>query len=182
VPRTPDLTETLRQAQRFGLFGSGPVEDAIDHARHFVDALADLPTGGRVLDLGAGGGLPGLVIAEARPDLHLVLLDRRQKRADFLQLASSRLGYVHVEVRCEDAAAMTRRVETGAAPPFEAVTARGFGPPEVTLRVARTCIGVGGRIVISEPPAGDRWDPAVVDELGLTVVARARVIRFDRTA
>jgi hypothetical protein len=34
--------------------------------------------------------------------------------------------------------------------------------------------------VISEPPTGDRWDPALISELQLAVVARGTVIRFDR--
>jgi 16S rRNA (guanine527-N7)-methyltransferase len=180
VPGSPELTETLRQAQRFGFFGAGSIEVAIARAEQYVDALADLPSGGGVLDLGAGGGLPGLVIAAARPDLTLVLLDRRQKRTDFLELAVSRLGFTHVDVRCEDAEAMARRIEAGTTPPFSAVAARGFGPPDVTLRLASACIGPGGRIIISEPPAGDRWDLALVEALDLTVTERGRVIRFDR--
>jgi 16S rRNA (guanine527-N7)-methyltransferase len=135
-----------------------------------------------VLDLGSGGGLPGLVIAEARTDLRVVLLDRRQKRTDFLALAVSRLGFTHVDVRCQDAALASAEIEAGAIPPFDAVTARGFGPPEVTLRLAHGCIHVGGRIVISEPPSGDRWDPELLRELDLRVVSRGAVIRFDRDA
>jgi 16S rRNA (guanine527-N7)-methyltransferase len=180
MPGSSDLTETLRQAQRFGFFGSGPIDVAIRHAEHYVDALVDLAGGARVLDLGAGGGLPGLVIAAARPDLHTVLLDRRQKRTDFLELAAARLGLTHIDVACEDAEQLVRRIESGATPPFDAVTARGFGPPDVTLRTAHACISAGGRIIISEPPSGDRWDPSLLRELDLTVGTRGTVIRFDR--
>ena len=38
-----------------------------------------------VLDIGSGGGLPGLVIAHDRPDVHVTLIDRREKRTDLLQ-------------------------------------------------------------------------------------------------
>lgn len=178
MPRSSELTETLRQAQRFGFFGARSIDTAIDHAEHYVDALVDLPTGARVLDLGAGGGLPGLVVAEARPDLNILLLDRRQKRTDFLELARSRLGLDHVRVRCADAADLADEVVSGSTPAFDAVTARGFGPPDVTLRLARACLAPAGRIVISEPPVGDRWDQDLLAELGLVIVARGTVIQF----
>jgi 16S rRNA (guanine527-N7)-methyltransferase len=180
VPRSPDLTETLRQAQRFGFFGAGSIDAAIEHAEHFVAALADLSSGSRVLDLGSGGGLPGLVIAAARGDLFVVLLDRRQKRTDFLLLAASRLGYENVEVRCDDAEVVAGDVAAGGLLPFEAVTARGFGPPDRTVRLARSCLAPHGRIVISEPPSGDRWNPGLLDELDLTIAARGSVIEFRR--
>ena len=47
---------------------------------------------GTVVDLGSGGGVPGLVIARARPDLRLVLVDRRAARTDHLPRLVRRLG------------------------------------------------------------------------------------------
>lgn len=157
------MTETLRRAQRFGFLGSRPIPEAIAHARRFVDALADVR--GSVVDLGSGGGLPGLVLAVDRPDLSIALVDRRQKRTDFLEQATARLGVGdRVSVHCGDA----RQFATEHADSFDAVTARGFGPPEMTLRIAAQCRSSGGLIVISEPPSGDRWDDDLVISLGLT--------------
>jgi len=164
----PDLIETLRQAQRFGFLGARPVEQAAAHAEGFVTALGALAPGTRLVDLGSGGGLPGLVLAEAYPECTIDLLERRQTRADFLARAVSRLHFEHVTVRCIDAALLAADVEHGEQPPFAAVTARGFGPPEATLRLARRLLGAVGTIVISEPPTGDRWDQGLLDELGLT--------------
>ena len=59
--RRQELTAVLERARALGALGPGPVEDHITHAQRFVDALADQT--GRVLDLGSGGGIPGLVIA-----------------------------------------------------------------------------------------------------------------------
>ena len=63
---------------------------------------------------------------------------------------------------------------------FDAVVARGFGPPERTLRVATRLVRVGGAVVISEPPSGDRWDPALLTELGVRRRRVGPVSRFDR--
>ncbi|MEZ5298662.1 MAG: RsmG family class I SAM-dependent methyltransferase [Ilumatobacteraceae bacterium] len=134
----PELFETLRQAQRFGFFGDRPIDEAVAHAEHYVAAIEG--RGGRLIDLGAGGGLPGLVIADARPDLEIVLLDRREKRTDFLARAARRLGFDHVEVWCRDAGDVVRDVTTERDPGFDLVTARGFGPPEVTLRMGAGCV------------------------------------------
>jgi 16S rRNA (guanine527-N7)-methyltransferase len=181
MSRSDELLETLRQAQRFGFFGNRPVEEAVAHAECFVAALDDLPSGSRVLDLGSGGGLPGLVIADARPDVEVVLLDRRQKRTDFLAMAVRRLGFGHVLIWHRDATDVAREIAEGRLAAFDAVTARGFGPPEGTLRTAVGCLGPGsGCVVISEPPTGDRWPPELLDELEVRVARRDTVIRFER--
>jgi 16S rRNA (guanine527-N7)-methyltransferase len=169
------LTDTLRLAQRVGFFGERPIPDVIEHARCFVDALEGVT--GTVADLGSGGGVPGLVIAVDRPDLEVVLVDRRQKRTDFLLRAVARLGYEHrVTVRCDD----VERMAASAATVFDAVTARGFGPPASTLRLGERLVAPGGPIVISEPPSGDRWDPGLLDELVLVHERRPGVAVFRR--
>ena len=176
---TDELLETLRQAQRLGLFGDGDIRAAADHARTFADAIGDLPDGARLIDLGSGGGLPGLVLAEVYPGVSVVLLDRRQKRTDFLERAVRRLRLTNTVVRCGDVRDVIAEVERGAASPFDVVTARGFGPPEVTVRAARALLGTTGTIVVSEPPSGDRWPPGLLGELGLSASRPGRVRRFD---
>jgi 16S rRNA (guanine527-N7)-methyltransferase len=162
-----ETIEALRESQRLGFLGARPVEQAAEHAAAFATALGPLPAGARLIDLGSGGGLPGLVLADLCPHCSIVLVDRRQKRTDYLQRAVRRLGYEHVEVREADVDTVAHDVEAGREPPFDAVTARGFGPHEQTLRLARRLIHPTGRIVISEPPAGDRWDQGFLDELGV---------------
>ena len=163
-----ETIEVLRESQRLGFLGARPVEQAAEHAAAFATALGGLTAGARLIDLGSGGGLPGLVLAELLPSCSILLVDRRQKRTDFLQRAVRRLGFEHVEVREGDVAAIASAVESRLEPPFDAVTARGFGPPEATLRIARRLIGEGGTIVISEPPSGERWDQRLLDDLDLT--------------
>ena len=80
-----------------------------------------------MVDLGSGGGVPGLVIARARPDLRLVLVDRRAARTDHLDppgraASTSTIGSTCVNADADELA--------GSMPPADAVVARG-------LRVAR---------------------------------------------
>lgn len=168
----PDaLVAVLTESQRLGFLGARPVTEVVAHARSFVGALSELPAGSRIIDLGAGGGVPGLVIAHDRPDLEVHLLDRRTKRTDFLERVVRRLGWsdrVLVVARdVEDHLADTPEA-------FDAVVARGFGPPDITLATAVRLVRPGGVIVISEPPEGDRWAPALLARLGVERVAVER--------
>ena len=173
------LAEALAASQRLGMLGDRPIDEVIEHAGAFVDALAG--TSGTVVDLGSGGGVPGLVIARARPDLRLVLVERRTTRADHLRRLVSRLGAAdRIEVVADDAAALPRLI----ALPVDAVVARGFGPPTQILRLAAPLLAGGGLLVVSEPPdpPADRWPKAAVDAVGLRSVEHGdrRVACFRR--
>ncbi len=157
---SPELVAVLEDAQRLGLLGSRPIPDVIDHARGFVRALEQHQSITSVLDLGSGAGVPGLIIAHDLPTTHVTLLDRRAKRTDLLERVVRRLGWRdRVSVVCVDV--------TTFGPPasFDAVVARGFGPPEFTLAAAARLVRPAGPIVISEPPGHDRWDDALLDRL-----------------
>lgn len=74
---------------------------------HILDSLAILPaiTGQRLLDVGSGGGLPGIPLAIVDPSKHWVLLDKSQKKTRFLVQVVAELGLKNVTVacsRCED--------------------------------------------------------------------------------
>jgi hypothetical protein len=164
----PDVASVLEEAARLSLLGPAPVAAAIAHARRFVVALGPER---RVLDLGSGGGLPGLVLAACRPDLELVLLDGRGQRADFLRRAVGRLGWGdRVEV------VHARAEEAGRAPVWrgrmDAVVARSFGPPSTTAECGAPFLRTGGRLIVSEPPeaAPDRWPASGLALLGLAQV------------
>jgi SAM-dependent methyltransferase len=125
------------------------------------------------LDLGSGGGLPGLVVATYRPELDLTLVEARQRACRFLREAVATLDLPQVmivEARAEDAA---RRPDLREA--FDAVVARSFGPPAVTAECAVGFLRPGGRLVVSEPPgdglpegATTRWSATGLEELGFT--------------
>lgn len=77
--------------------------------RHLLDALSIAPwvLGRTVLDIGSGGGLPGLPLAIVHRHRTFTLLDSRGKRAEFLRFASSRLGLRNVTVRRARVEALT---------------------------------------------------------------------------
>ncbi len=169
------LVAALEESQRLGFLGERPMLEAIDHARAYSDAIR--PVAGTVIDLGAGGGLPGLVLAFDRPDLEFVLLDRRAKRTDYLRRVVRRLGWPdRVAVVCADAATASQLPEA----PFDAVVARGFGPPRTTLGMAAPLVADGGRSVISEPPDRNRWDESQIADLGVRRLEQpdSRVVIF----
>lgn len=182
---TPDpdapLIDVLGEAQRVGMLGRGPIPAMIDHASAFVDAL---PAGElEVVDLGSGGGLPGLVVATHRMDVRLTMVDRRAKRTDFCRRAVSRLGLQdRVSVVTDDIARLVADPTWQSR--FDAAICRGLGPPATTARFASALVRVGGLVVISEPPPGSpaRWDPAELDAAGLrgTGAANERVAVFVR--
>jgi 16S rRNA (guanine527-N7)-methyltransferase len=158
------------------MLGPRPVDQVVEHAAAFVDALAHVT--GTVVDLGSGGGGPGLVIADARPDLRVVLLDRRASRTDHLRRLVGRLGFAgRVDVLTVDAAAAPTAIA-------DAVVARGFGPPPATLRAAAALLRPGGLLIVSEPPeqTRDRWPNALLAELDLVAVGQRdrRVAVFRR--
>lgn len=175
----PALVDALGASQRLGMLGDRPIAEVIDHAAAFVAALTT--TVGTVVDLGSGGGVPGLVIARARPDLHVVLVDRRATRTDHLHRLVQRLGLQdHVEVLTAEAAALPARL----ARPVDAVVARGFGPPSETMQSAAPLLAIGGLVVVSEPPVPlpGRWPEELLRSTGVERVAHddRRIVCFRR--
>lgn len=162
------LVEQLTRARALGFLGPGPVEDHIVHAAGFVAAVEGLS--GRVIDLGSGGGVPGLIVALARPDLGLVLVDAMAKRCAFLESAVAALGLAGTRVIQGRAEEVGRSELRGTA---DAVLARGFGPPAVTAECGAPLLRVGGLLVVSEPPVGpERWPEAGTALFGLRPTRR----------
>lgn len=150
------LTEVLEAAQRVGTLGDRPIPEVIEHARQFVTALEGVT--GKVIDIGTGAGVPGLVIAVDLPHLEVVLVDRRATRMDALRLGVAALGLgERVSVVTADVDDLAR--DPAYAGTYDAVVCRGFGPPESTAPLARGLLKNGGRLIVSEPPSPDpsRW-------------------------
>jgi 16S rRNA (guanine527-N7)-methyltransferase len=165
------LIRVLTEAQRIGALGTQSIVDIIAHARSFADALP--PTITSCVDLGSGAGVPGLVIAIARPSIHITLVDRRSKRTDTLQRAVRSLNLENqVSVVCADIERFAQQPETKHS--FDAACARGFGPPEFTLKWSARLVKAGGVIVVSEPPLGspDRWKDIDLHALGVSAPTR----------
>jgi 16S rRNA (guanine527-N7)-methyltransferase len=170
------LTEVLERSRGLGFLGPGSVRLHVDHATGFAAGIEPAPA--HFLDLGSGGGVPGLVLARRWPESRAVLLDARDRRCGFLREAVRDLGLaervVVVWARAEEAG--HRDYLRGA---FDLVVARGFGPPAVTAECGAPFLRVGGTLAVSEPPvdgdaegplaASGRWAAAGLARLGLAV-------------
>jgi 16S rRNA (guanine527-N7)-methyltransferase len=160
------LAAILERAQGMGLLGPAPIREQLAHALALAE-LIETPTG-PFLDLGAGAGVPGLVLAAQWPEAEGVLLDAGARRGDHLRQAVAEL---ELEPRVT---VVVDRAETAARDPrmrehFDLVVARAFGGPAATAECAVGFLRAGGRLVVSEPPGGrpGRWDPAGLEQLGL---------------
>jgi len=113
---------------------------------HVLDSLAVLPhlphaTPLRVVDIGTGGGLPGIPLAIARPAWHVALLDSSRKKAAFLRQAAAELGLQNVEVvacRAEDYAPATL---------FDVAISRAFSDLSRFSAVARHLVASSGKLI-----------------------------------
>ncbi|MGA1220063.1 MAG: RsmG family class I SAM-dependent methyltransferase [Ilumatobacteraceae bacterium] len=151
------LVSVLQLAKDGGVIGNTDLTLEISRARAFVDVIRSRSNTQNVLDIGSGGGLPGLVVAHDCPDINITLVDRREKRTDLLRRQSHRLRQ-HVpgrpiKVICADVTALHGMAT------FDVVTSRSFGSPDVVLDTALPLVSVGGHLLVSEPPneSGDRW-------------------------
>jgi 16S rRNA (guanine527-N7)-methyltransferase len=107
---------------------------------HLLDSLAVLPyvTGDRLLDVGAGAGLPGIPLAIVRPDLAVTLIDASHKKAAFMQQAA-------IELKLDNVTAVHGRVEDlqGVAP-FPQIVSRAFSDLSDFVRLTAPLLAEGG--------------------------------------
>jgi 16S rRNA (guanine527-N7)-methyltransferase len=177
------LYDILAEAREAGFLGPGPLEPQLRHAQGFVTVARRLaafgPASPRLLDLGSGGGLPGLVVAERWPEAEMVLLDANGRRTAFLRHAVDRLALSSRVTVLQERAEVCGHRE-GLRGAFDGVLARSFGRPAVVVECGAPLLRVDGWLVVSEPPAapsgtdgrdeGSRWPAEPLRLLGLEAV------------
>lgn len=149
------LGEVFARGRTLGAIGSTTDEELVEHSKGFVSVIGLAE--GRVLDLGSGGGVPGLVVALVT-GAQVVLLEAQQRRADHLRWAVGVLDLAdRVEVVQSRAEVAGREADHRGA--YVVVTARSFGRPAAVAECAVPFLESGGRLVVSESPgaAGMRW-------------------------
>lgn len=157
------LRRVLDEAHELGFLGPGPLDGHVRVGRALARRAADHRPA-TIVDLGSGGGIPGLLLAEECPASQVILVERMTRRASFLRSAVLRIGLIKVEVRPVD----VDDVEAGLA---DVVTARGFAPPAVTAEVAAHVLGEAGTLLVSDRGDLNRWDPTALRDLGYAPAA-----------
>jgi 16S rRNA (guanine527-N7)-methyltransferase len=117
--------------------------------KHLIDSLSILPfiNKGQLLDVGAGAGLPGIVIAIMRDDVSVTVLDSVRKKCHFMQVVKTELGLSNLSV-------VNARVESFAPESlFSQITSRAFAEVDKTLNLTKHLLAQGGSYLLMK---GDR--------------------------
>ena len=110
---------------------------------HLLDSLAAVSAfegAQNVLDVGAGGGLPGIVLAIARPDMQVSLIDTVHKKTAFLTQVKAELSLKNVTV-------YTMKVQELKAGPFDVITSRAFADLSDFVNWSGHLLAEGGRFI-----------------------------------
>lgn len=111
---------------------------------HLLDTLAAVPAfegAQNVLDVGAGGGLPGVVLAISKPDMKLSMIDTVHKKTAFLTQVKAELGLANVTV-------YTKKVqELEVKQPFDVITSRAFADLSDFVNWSGHLLAEGGRFI-----------------------------------
>ena len=134
------LREYVRLLESWPGLVSGAAQPLVDDCLVLLDHLGDART---LIDVGSGGGMPGLPLKIARPDLSVTLLDADHRKAAFLIQTAARLG-VDVDV-------VAARAETAGRGPlretFDLATCRALAPMPVLAELCLPLVRVGGRLL-----------------------------------
>ncbi|WP_293778599.1 16S rRNA (guanine(527)-N(7))-methyltransferase RsmG [uncultured Oxalicibacterium sp.] len=130
-----------------------PAQMVVQHLLDSLAAVSAFDGAERVLDVGAGGGLPGIVLAiwaqEAQPQLRLTMIDTVHKKTAFLTQVKAELGLSNVSVQ-------TGRVEHWQAPqPFDVITSRAFAELNDFVTWSGHLLKQGGRFIALKGVAPD---------------------------
>lgn len=129
-------TLLLKWNKTYNLTALRDPAQAISH--HLLDSLVILPhiTDGNLLDVGSGGGLPGIPLAIARPELAVTMVDTVQKKASFLQQAAIELALPNVTVHHARVETMTGQ--------YSQISSRAFAELGLFVSLTRHLLMPGG--------------------------------------
>jgi 16S rRNA (guanine527-N7)-methyltransferase len=142
---------------------------------HLLDSLAAVPafSGARnVLDVGAGGGLPGIVLAIVRPDMKVSMIDTVHKKTAFLTQVKAQLGLANVTI-------YTMRVEQlQVSDKFDVITSRAFADLSDFVNWSSHLLAEGGRYIALKGVAPQDEQQRLPAAWGVTGVEPLQVPRL----
>lgn len=132
-------------------------EDREVDNKHFIDSLSvfrqvRVPSHARVMDMGSGGGFPGIPMKIVDPSLEMTLVDSLKKRVDFLQEVVGRLGLEGV--RCIHARAEDFLRDPGERESFDLVVSRAVAPLPTLLEYCLPGVKIKGQFIAMKGPGG----------------------------
>ena len=150
--------------------------------RHVLDSLSLLPLlhtieAGSLLDVGSGGGAPGLPLAIVSPDLSVGLLDSVGKKAVFLEETARQLGLPRVQV-LNDRAERLGALGSPQREAWDIVCARAVGRLPVLLELTIPFLRVGGLLLAIK---GEQAEREIEEARGALHALHARVLETKRT-
>ena len=166
-------------AERQNLTAIAGMDDAID--RHLADslvalALPEVVAAERIVDLGSGGGFPGIPLAAALPRATVTLVESERKKAEWLERCARDFPNLRVVADRSEHLAGVHREE------WPLATARALAAPAVALELAAPLVSVGGHVVLwrtaDADPALDAAAAAACAALGLRREGPMPVVPF----
>lgn len=149
----------------------GPLELPRLWSRHILNSavIAPLFSPGRVGDVGSGAGLPGLVLAIARPDVEWVLIEPMERRVAWLTEQVGELGLENVEV------VRARAEDWRYGPVLDAVTARAVSALRTLVPITAPLVRDGGELILLKGASAANEIEAAEKQLRKFRVTNARV-------
>jgi 16S rRNA (guanine527-N7)-methyltransferase len=169
--------ELLRWNRQVNLTSISTMDGVI--TKHLVDSLTLSPllhAGQRMLDVGSGGGFPGLPLAIVDAELEVVSVDAVAKKINFQRHVARHLKLSNCQplhCRVEDL-----RNWAGFDSGFDVVVSRAFSSVGAFVRLALPCLRSGGRMIAMKGPEGEREllkDGPLLEALGVVAVATKKL-------
>ena len=156
----------------------GPREADRIWERHIFNCLPVttlLKEGSIVFDVGSGAGLPGIVIALARPDLHVTLIEPLERRVEFLREAVAGLDIEVVRGQAQDVRATAHYV-----------TARAVAPLEKLKKITWHLLKTGGSLMAIKGKSAEEEmksvPKSILHEVNLVGIELGRIVEVRKGA
>lgn len=148
----------------------GPLEPPRIWSRHVLNSAVVAPLfSGRVADVGSGAGLPGIVLAIARPDVEWILIEPMERRVAWLDEQVAELGLDNVEVL------RARGEDWKRGPVLDSVTARAVSALRTLVPLTAPLVRDGGELILLKGASAAAEIDAAAKQLRAHQVTDARV-------